>query len=316
MKKIHLTLLALAGGLMICEAHGPGHVHRNQSAEVGQVLDEQGPAPVAGTPSASAVSPTGKSFKEPLVEKSGPDWGASLTTGWESRHVHYGVNETGNGGAWTTEVAVSIDNLALSAWSGFGLGNNFEEWNFTASYYVEAGPVFFIPGYNFRYAPGYAEESHSHGGHEDEHGHGEEHGEEHGHEEEEGASHAHLLYNNELFAVLGTNAIPYITPSAAFIWNLNDAPGGFLEFRIDGDVPVWKDIVTLEPYALLGLNFGYNTTDSYGWNNFQFGLQGNWQVTKLLTAFAGVNYSVAMTALQDIDQGNEFWVNAGVSVGF
>jgi hypothetical protein len=271
---------------------------------------------VAGTPSASAVSPTGKSFKEPLVEKSGPDWGASLTTGWESRHVHYGVNETGNGGAWTTEVAVSIDNLALSAWSGFGLGNNFEEWNFTASYYVEAGPVFFIPGYNFRYAPGYAEESHSHGGHEDEHGHGEEHGEEHGHEEEEGASHAHLLYNNELFAVLGTNAIPYITPSAAFIWNLNDAPGGFLEFRIDGDVPVWKDIVTLEPYALLGLNFGYNTTDSYGWNNFQFGLQGNWQVTKLLTAFAGVNYSVAMTALQDIDQGNEFWVNAGVSVGF
>ena len=74
--------------------------------------------------------------------------------------------------------------------------------------------------------------------------------------------------------------------------------------------------MTLEPYALLGLNFGYNTTDSYGWNNFQFGLQGNWQITKLLTAFAGVNYSMAMTALQDIGQGNEFWVNAGVSVGF
>ena len=305
MKKIHLTLLALAGGMMLCEAHGPGHVHRNQNAEVGQALDEQGPAPVAGTPSPRAVSSTGKSFKEPLVDKTGPDWGASLTTGWEGRHIHYGVNETGNGGAWTTEVGVSIGNLAFSAWSGFGLGNDFEEWDFTASYYLEAGPVFFIPGYNFRYAPSYAENSH--GGHDDH---------EHGHEEEGHASHAHLVYNNELFAILGTNAIPYITPSAAFIWNLNDAPGGFLELRIDGEVPVWKDIVTLEPYALLGLNFGYNTTDSYGWNNFQFGLLGNWQVTELLTVFAGVNYSVAMTALQEIGQGNEFWVNAGVSVGF
>ena len=309
MKKIQLTILAMAGSMMICAAHGPGHMHREQEAEVGQALDEQGPGPASGGTNSAAVTSTGKSFKE-AQEKSGLDWGAVLTTGWESRHIHYGVNETGNGGAWTTEAGVSIGDLALSAWSGFGLGNDFEEWDFTASYYLEAGPVFFIPGYNFRYAPGYAQDSH--GGHE-----GHDHEEEgHEHEEEEHSSHAHLLYNNELFAILGTNAIPYITPSAAFIWNLNDAPGGFLEFRIDGEVPVWKDIVTLEPYALLGLNFGYNTTDSYGWNNFQFGLQGNWQITKLLTAFAGVNYSVAMTALQDIGQGNEFWVNAGVSVGF
>jgi hypothetical protein len=100
------------------------------------------------------------------------------------------------------------------------------------------------------------------------------------------------------------------------IWDLNNTPGAFLEFRLDGEVPVVEDVFVLEPYALLGINLGYNTRSYYGWNNFQFGLQGNWQVTKLLTAFAGVNYSVAMTALQDIDQGNEFWVNAGVSVGF
>jgi len=208
---------------MICAAHGPGHAHREQEAEVGQALDEQGPGPAAGGTTSAAVSSTGKSFKE-AQEKSALDWGAVLTTGWESRHIHYGVNETGNGGAWTTDAGVSIGDLALSAWSGFGLGNDFEEWDFTASYRLEAGPVFFIPGYNFRYAPGYAQDSHD--GHEDHDHEGEEH------EEEEHSSHAHLLYNNELFAILGTNAIPYITPSAAFIWNLNDTPG----LRIDGEV--------------------------------------------------------------------------------
>jgi len=311
MKKIPLFLLAIASSVMFCGAHGPGHFHRNAEQEVNQALSEQGPSvDTQTTTRAVATDQSGKNFKEIVSEAPEKIWDASLTTGWESRHIHYGVNETGNGGAWTTEAGITIGDLALSAWSGFGLDNDFEEWDFTASYYLEAGSVFFVPGYNFRYAPSFAQDSH--GGHED-HDHEEE---EHGHEEEQHASHAHLLYNNELFAILGTNAIPYITPSAAFIWNLNDAPGGFLELRIDGEVPVWKDIVTLEPYALLGLNFGYNTTDSYGWNNFQFGLQGNWQITKLLTAFAGVNYSVAMTALQDIGQGNEFWVNASVSVGF
>lgn len=302
MKKIQLTILAMAGSMMICAAHGPGNMHRFQEAEVYEALEEQGPFPAPGSSTRTASNAGSKSFKEAISEKQGMEFGAWLTTGWESRHIHYGIDETGNGGDWTTEAGISIGNLAVSVWNGFGLGNDFEKWNFTGSYNLQAGPVFFIPGYNLRYMPGFMEENEGHDGHEE--------------HSEEGASHAHLLYNNELFAILGTNAIPYITPSAAFIWNLNDAPGGFLEFRIDGEVPVWKDIVTLEPYALLGLNFGYNTTDSYGWNNFQFGLQGNWQITKLFTAFAGVNYSVAMTALQDIGQGNEFWVNAGVSVGF
>jgi len=70
-----------------------------------------------------------------------------------------------------------------------------------------------------------------------------------------------------------------------------------MAFRLDGEVPVIKDTFTLNPYALLGLNLGYNTTDSYGWNNFEFGVQGNWQINQYLTAFAGANYSVAMTAL-------------------
>ena len=85
-----------------------------------------------------------------------------------------------------------------------------------------------------------------------------------------------------------------------------------MELRLDGDVPLGRLPVSLQPYALMGLNFGYNTKDYYGWNNFQFGVQADWQINRVVSAFAGVNYSVAMTALREIDQGNVVWANVGV----
>lgn len=306
MKKITLSLLACLGSAVVGLAHGPGHMHRDAQEEVNQALDEQGPSVDSARLVPTGSGRSGKNFKEAITPAPEKIWDATLTTGWDSRHIHYGVNETGNGGAWTSEAQISIGDLGLSAWNGFGLGNGFQEWDFTASYALKAGPVFLIPGYTFRYMPGLVEE-----GHAQEH---EEEGEA-AHEEEESA-HAHGVYNNELFAVLGTDAIPFVTPSTVFIWNLNESPGGYLAFRLDGEVPVWKDALTINPYALLSLNLGYNTADSYGWNNCEFGVQGNWRINKNLTAFAGVNYSVAMTALETIGQGNEFWVNTGVSLSF
>lgn len=312
MKKITLSLLAWVGSAVIGLAHGPGHIHRTAAAEVDQALSEQTPSVDSPAPGATTTPQRGgKNFKEAITPAPEKIWDAMITTGWESRHIHYGVNETGNGGAWTTEAQVSIGDLGISAWNGFGLGNEFQEWDFTASYTLEAGPVFFIPGYNFRYAPGLVEQGHAH-----EHGHEGGHEEEAEHAEEEAGTHAHGVYNNELFAILGTDAIPFITPSTLFIWNLNENPGGYLAFRLDGEIPVVKETFTINPYALLSLNLGYNTTESYDWNNFEFGVQGNWQINKIVTAFVGVNYSVAMAALDAIDQGNEFWVNAGVSLGF
>lgn len=293
-------------------AHGPGHVHRMTGAEVNQALDiESGGVSHEGHAHAEA-SASGKTFKQPMTEIDNRWWGATLTTGWESRHIHYGVNESGNSGAYTTELGVWVDNFTFNVWGGFGTGSAFQEWDFTVAYNLDLGPLFLIPGYNFRYTPGIVEEGHG----EEEHHEGEGH-EEEGHEEEHSEhGHVHKTYGNELFFVLGTNNLPYITPTVNFIWDLSNTPGAFLEFRIDGDLPVYRDILSLQPYALLGLNFGYNTRSYYGWNNFQFGLQGNWKINRILSAFAGINYSVAMTALDDIGQGNEVWANVGVSLTY
>ena len=177
-----------------------------------------------------------------------------------------------------------------------------------------------LPGYNFRYQPGIVEHEHSEsaGGDHEHHemlGH-EEHGEGHEHHEDShatNAGHSHNTYGNELFFMLGTKAIPYVTPSMLFVCDLNNTPGSYLEIRLDGAIPLYREIFNLQPYALLGLNLGYNTRAYYGWNNFQFGLKAIWKINRAISIFGGINYSVVMTALKDIDQGNEVWAQLFLS---
>ena len=130
-------------------------------------------------------SPSGKSFTQAAVEDSDRWWGVSLSTGWTSREMHYGVDETGDYGAYTSELAFRIQKLTVSVWSGFGTGNDYQEWDFAAAYTFDLGTVFFVPGYNFRYQPGIVEPEHS-GSSESDH----EHHETPGHDAD-GEAHAH-----------------------------------------------------------------------------------------------------------------------------
>lgn len=280
-------------GIADLPAHGPNHIHGNESGTVREEII-----------SSESESGSGNQDRKILSSKE-KVWTLSLLSSWESRHVHYGVDETGPSGAYAAEVSFQVERLSLTAWSGYGTGNDFQEWDFTLVYRLDIGPVFFVPGYNFRYSASFNEEEHE----EEEHAHGEK---EH-HEED---SHSHKTYGHELFFVLGTDRIPYVTPNMVFICDLNNTPAAAAELRLDGEIPLRKNTVTLRPYALLGLNFGYNTPDYYGWNNFQFGVEAGWQVTRHISVFAGVHYSVALKALQTIEQGNVVWANAGISFSY
>jgi hypothetical protein len=287
-----LVLAALVSTTSSLWAHGPAHANRpseraTERAAVNETVDLQETAiPVEGAGAADRW------------------WGVNVTTGWESRHVHYGVDESGPDGAYVNEIGLQLGDLSFNVWNGLGTGNTLLEWDFTVAYNIDLGPVFIVPGYNLRYVPSYAKEE----GEEEE---GEE--EEGGEEEHE---HSHNTVGNELFIAVGTTLIPYVVPSANLIWDLNNNPGGFMELRLDGDVPLYKDIVSLQPYALLGVNLGYNTTEYYGWNNFQFGAQATVALNDYVSVFAGVNYSVALEALQQIDQKNVVWANVGLSFAY
>lgn len=351
-----LSLAAIAGAIGSLHAHGVGvHLRENGETAVDEVIDTDLPADAPAQQQRLDGKPEGKSFKTP-VDTAKRWWGASVTTGWESRNVHYGMDETGPGGAYINEISLRAAGFTVSAWNGIGLGNEFLEWNFTAAYQVEIGPVFLIPGYNFRYQPGQVPHSHAHdhsaepepepappaapaphyhapgtpdhhhdepatpaphdqiGDHNDgDHDHSDH---DHGDEEQEHSDHHHGTYGHELFAVIGTDAIPYVTPSATFVADLNNLPGMFLDLRIDGEVPLYKEILSLQPYAQLGLNFGYNTTDYYGWNNFQYGANLVCQITRSISTFAGIQQSVALTALRENGQGNIVWVNVGLTIAY
>lgn len=294
------TAATLVAGSAVLQAHGLAHMQRESATLVDQAT-ETNLGGMTGHEGHGHSSGSGKNFRE--VEPAERAWGAALSTGWQGRHVHYGVNETGNSGAYVNELGIWAGDVVFNAWSGFAIGNDFQEWDFSVAYNLDLGALFMLPGYNLRYLPEGETEEDSHD-------------EEEGHEEEGHAEHAHKIYGNELFLVVGTNAIPYVVPSAAFIWDLNNTPGAFLEFRLDGEVPVYKDVLVLQPYALMGINLGYNTRSYYGWNSFQFGIEAEWSVNEIVSVFGGLNYSIAMEAIEEIGQGNMFWANAGVRFSF
>ncbi len=72
---------------------------------------------------------------------------------------------------------------------------------------------------------------------------------------------------------------------------------------------------TVDPSASLGIDFEYNSS-STDLNDLLFGVSTSLQLTEQLEIHGGVNLSIALSALNDISQGNEFWANLGASVSF
>jgi hypothetical protein len=304
---VALAVFAGAGVLLpqSSSAHGMGHSHGGHGGSASTALntgvDVDGTDPLAVAPLE--------------VEEQGI-WGASLSTFWESKHVHYGVTEADGSSVYGTELSVGFENFSLTASGIFALENDWTEWNFTASYTAELGPVFIAPGFNLRWSP-YSHD-HGHDEHHDEESSHDDHDHEdhHAHHGDKHEDHVHREFGYELFIVVGTTAIPYVIPSVGFLWDLADGSGGFMEFRLDGDIPLYRDIVSLSPYASLGLNFGYNTQEYYGWNNFQYGANVNVAVTRNITVFGGVGQNVVMQAAREVGSTNEVVATAGVAFSF
>jgi hypothetical protein len=242
------------------------------------------------------------------------DRAAMFSTGWTSREVQYGVDQTGDYGAYTTELAFRLENLTLGGWFGIGTGNHYREWNFTVSYTFELGAIFLTPGYNFSYqrndvegpTSGTEKEAHAVSARSNscEARHRKGH-------DPAARGQSSETYGNEIFFFLGTSVLPSVTPGIFFVSDVVNPPGSYLEIRLDGKIPVYRKFFELQPYVLLGINLGYNTTDFFGWNNFQFGFLASWKINEFVSIFGGLNYSVALTALQEIEQENEVRANGG-----
>ncbi len=308
MKRVFLFLTISFLQINRLWSHGiGGHLYRAEEGEAS--LEEQEERTLSRTSFPGASS-------EKEKERS---WAAMLSTGWTSREVQYGVDQTGDDGAYTTELALRLQNLTLGGWFGFGTGNDYQEWDFTVSYTFELGSIFITPGYNFSYQRSVVDDQALRDAKERAHILRQEIITKHSVRRSTillSPSNRPTLMETRSSSFLATSIVPNVTPGMLFVTDVVNAPGSYLEVRLDGEIRVFKEVFELQPYVLLGINLGYNTTDYYGWNNFQFGLLATWRISQFVSIFGGINYSVALTALQRIEQENEIWATCGLMLSY
>ncbi len=258
---------------------------------------------------------TGKTFKEiVVVEEEESSWyNAALSTGWDSLYMFRGTNVLRSGGYgsslyWTdasfTWNISENDFLTLGGWNAFGLGQgtSYKEFDAYANYVHTFGDLAVGLGYTFYLV--YPNGSN--------------------------------LYANELNAsVAYTMDLGFmtLTPSAKYYFNLgpdNDTASGnglvelassYLDLRLNGSIPVVKDVVSIDPWAAFGLNFGYNTENADGEefdgaNNVEFGIAVPVKVNEVITISGYGAYNYAFENLWGTTQPSTFWGGAKVTFAF
>lgn len=245
-----------------------------------------------------------------LVEQSDKSFEAVLATGWDSLYMSRGVNSLrpdggyGSGIMWASlDVAWSItdaDLLSLTVWQCLATqGPSYRELDASLFYTRLIGAWEISLGYSFNY----------------------------------GVSEGNF-YSNELDAVVAYEfslGPVSLRPSLDYCFNIGpDADNGFgftksgasfLTLRLDGAVPIHRDIVTLAPWGAFGLNFHYNTKSApddgaepfNGANHIECGIAVPIKINRMISLSAYVAYSHALADLSGTAP-DTFW--SGVNVAF
>ena len=294
------TATLLLGGILLL-AHGVSA----QEAR-GETALSAGPAENKTEQVATAVA-DGKSLKETVnVEETSKWWTAKVNTGWDSLYMFRGVNVLGNGnGIYWLGANVGVtpwENGTFTAgiWYGIGTSRSYRELDTTIDYTHTFGPLAASFGYiNYYYPDWFFAGNYN-----------------------QNELYWKLAYTQELGPVT-------ITPSAIYYYELGPSinevngltkPGAsYLYLRLDGSMPVYKDIVTLAPWTGFGVNFGYNINNQgeffTGGNNWELGLSVPVKLTSWLSVSGYVAYSYQWEDLYETDP-SQVWAGANVTVSF
>ena len=237
---------------------------------------------------------------------------AEISAGWDSLYMFRGANvlrggrSYGSGIAWTS-VNLSWspgqnDTFSIEVWNCFATqGDAYRECDFTFSYARTIGDLTLSCAYAFY--DSYSPES---------------------------------FYSHELSAVaayeVGLGSFT-LTPSLGYFFNIGPdsangqgsakAGSGFLLLRLDGHLPVYRDIVAIEPWGGFGVSFQYNTRTASdgeevpfnGANNLEWGLSIPIKISRAVTLSGYAAYSHAFTSLSDTAP-DTFWGGASITFSF
>ncbi len=259
------------------------------------------------------VAGDGKTFKEKVVvEEDSKWWGAALSTGWDSLYMFRGVNvlrngmEYGSGIYWTdlsfTWNITDNDFLTVGSWVAFGTQKtDYKEVDVYTSYTHTFGDFAVSLGYIFYYpwaSPLYSHELNIKG-----------------------------AYTFNLPAGIT------ITPSLTYFFNIGPdvvnqgiAPdaSSYLLLRVDGSVPIYKEVLAAAPWIAFGTNFRYNAKldsngdlDFYnGVNNLELGLGFPIKINDTISLYGYGAWSYAFYNLGGVTEPSTFWGGAKVTFSF
>jgi len=278
-----------------------------------QALDRARSAPISAGRAPTTVSVTdyksvgGKDIV--VIEEDDKWWSVNASTGWDSLYMFRGVNVLGNGnGLYWLGADIGISpweggTITPGVWYGVGshynyanTGNAYGELDVFVDFTQEFGNLALSVGWIYYWYPTTSEAQNE--------------------------IYFGLAYDIEVGAVT-------ITPNTTYYYNLGPelgTPGGVVnggaswwQFGLDLSIPVAYDgAVSLEPYTVFGLNFGFNN-NNFGNNRFNGG--NNWETGIALpiqfTSWFGLSPYVAYSYQWQQLAGtavNTWW--AGVSANF
>jgi len=265
--------------------------------------------------------------KKAVIQQAPPPtkwWFASITAEWDSLYMYRGLNSLRYNGVngtkqqygssiYSTTVTLGFnitpnDTFTLSSWTGVGFTNSvYKEEDLTATYTHTIGNLSLSLGYEFYLLMPSPD----------------------------------VLFQNELQAKIAyqftVNSIFSITPSIAYYYNVGPNWNGgqkysggvpqnaqYLYPRIDFNIAAYKDIIALNPFVGLGINFRYNAkvnnspagyTYYNGVNNLETGLNVPIKVNSVISLNAYGEYSYAPYGLVGTNK-STFWGGGSVTFSF
>ncbi len=222
----------------------------------------------------------------PVETPSEPLFTFSLSAGYDSLYEFRGISLLGNRGIGYIDLNTTFKGFNIGVWGardgGGGSGSNdYSEVDLYASYTYDFGPVAVTGGYIYYIFP---------------------------------ESDSDSDVTQEFYVSISTNVIPYITPSLLYYYDFDLFEGGYLEFKISSSIPVYKDIISIDPYALVSYDFEYNTANS-GLNSFSAGINVPFHINKVVTLSAYIAVATPLDVLSDIED-TEVWGGAKLNFSF
>lgn len=262
----------------------------------------------------------GKTFKEKVVIEEPTQWyNAALSTGWDSLYMFRGVNvlshgafgdtdDYGSGIYWTdlsfTWNITENDFLTVGSWMAFGTQNTaYKELDIYTNYTHTIGDLSLSAGYIFYYVFGATNHLYSH------------------------ELNVKAAYTFDLGFMSVVPSIAYyfnIGPDIADGAGIARAASSYLQLRVDGSIPIYKDTVALAPWISYGTNFQYNTRLSSngtldffnGANALEFGLGLPIKLNDVISLYGYVAYSYAFENLNGTTNPSTVWGGAKVTFSF